>query len=91
MLRVITGTAKGTHLKVPTTGLRPATDLVRGAIFSMLENLTGDWSQVLDVFSGSGAFGIEGAFTVVGAVSLAALVLTGLWRLRGGMRPAAAE
>ncbi len=59
MLRVITGTAKGTLLKVPETGLRPATDLVRGAIFSILENLTNDWSYVLDVFSGSGAFGIE--------------------------------
>ena len=59
MLRVITGTAKGTHLKVPETGLRPATDLVRGAIFSMLENLNDDWSRVLDVFSGSGALGIE--------------------------------
>ena len=59
MLRVITGTAKGTHLKVPETGLRPATDLVRGSIFAMLENLTDDWSRVLDVFSGSGAFGIE--------------------------------
>jgi 16S rRNA (guanine966-N2)-methyltransferase len=59
MLRVITGTAKGTHLKVPDTGLRPCTDLVRGAIFSMLENLPADWSLVLDVFSGSGALGIE--------------------------------
>ncbi|MDD5287847.1 MAG: 16S rRNA (guanine(966)-N(2))-methyltransferase RsmD [Dehalococcoidales bacterium] len=59
MLRVITGTAKGTHLKVPDTGLRPATDLVRGAIFSMLENMNSDWSRVLDVFSGSGALGIE--------------------------------
>ena len=59
MLRVITGTAKGTHLKVPATGLRPATDLVRGSIFAMLENLTDDWSRVLDIFSGSGAFGIE--------------------------------
>ena len=59
MLRVITGTAKGTLLKVPSTGLRPATDLVRGAIFSILENLTDDWSCVLDLFSGSGALGIE--------------------------------
>jgi 16S rRNA (guanine966-N2)-methyltransferase len=59
MLRVITGTAKGTHLKVPATGLRPATDLVRGSIFAMLENLTDDWSRVLDIFSGSGAMGIE--------------------------------
>jgi len=32
---------------------------VRGAIFAMLENLTDDWSRVLDVFSGSGAMGIE--------------------------------
>jgi len=60
MLRVITGTAKGTLLKVPDgVGVRPATDLVRGAIFSILENLTDDWSRVLDLFSGSGALGIE--------------------------------
>jgi 16S rRNA (guanine966-N2)-methyltransferase len=60
MLRVITGTAKGTLLKVPdVVGVRPATDLVRGAIFSILENLTDDWSCVLDLFSGSGALGIE--------------------------------
>ncbi|HEX9897126.1 MAG TPA: 16S rRNA (guanine(966)-N(2))-methyltransferase RsmD [Dehalococcoidales bacterium] len=60
MLRVITGTAKGTLLKVPdVVGVRPATDLVRGAIFSILENITDDWSRVLDLFSGSGALGIE--------------------------------
>lgn len=59
MLRVIAGTAKGTHLKVPDTGLRPATDLVRGAIFSILENMDVDWSCMLDLYSGSGAMGIE--------------------------------
>jgi len=59
-MRVITGTAKGHHLKVPKgTPTRPATDLVRGAIFSILENSTGDWTRVLDLFSGSGALGIE--------------------------------
>ena len=59
-MRVITGTAKGHHLKFPKgTKTRPATDLVRGAIFSILENIADDWSQVLDVFSGSGALGIE--------------------------------
>jgi len=59
-MRVITGTAKGHHLKFPKgTRTRPATDLVRGAIFSMLENIAEDWSQVLDLFSGSGALGIE--------------------------------
>jgi 16S rRNA (guanine966-N2)-methyltransferase len=60
MMRVIAGSAKGHHLKVPKgTGTRPATDLVRGAIFSMLEGLAADWSRVLDLFSGSGALGIE--------------------------------
>ena len=59
-MRVIAGTAKGRHLKVARGGVtRPATDLVRGAIFSMLENSTDDWSEVLDCFSGSGALGIE--------------------------------
>jgi len=59
-MRVIAGTAKGHHLKFPKgTTTRPATDLVRGAIFAMLENMADDWSQVLDLFSGSGALGIE--------------------------------
>jgi len=59
-MRVITGKAKGHRLKFPKgTKTRPATDLVRGAIFSILENIASDWSQVLDLFSGSGALGIE--------------------------------
>jgi 16S rRNA (guanine(966)-N(2))-methyltransferase RsmD len=60
MVRVISGKAKGHQLKVPKgTIVRPATDLVRGAIFSILENITDDWARVLDLFSGSGALGIE--------------------------------
>ena len=59
-MRVITGKAKGHRLKYPKgTTTRPATDLVRGAIFSIVENIASDWSQVLDLFSGSGALGIE--------------------------------
>ena len=59
-MRVIAGKAKGCRLKVPKgTIVRPATDLVRGAIFSILESATSDWSQVLDLFAGSGALGIE--------------------------------
>ncbi len=59
-MRVITGTAKGHHLKFPTgTKTRPVTDLVRGAMFSILENMANDWSTVLDLFAGSGALGIE--------------------------------
>ena len=59
-MRVIAGRAKGHQLKAPKrTATRPATDLVRGAIFSILETTTADWSRVLDLFSGSGALGIE--------------------------------
>ncbi len=59
-MRVIAGKAKGHRLKGPKgTGTRPATDLVKGAIFSILENTTDNWEQVLDLFSGSGGLGIE--------------------------------
>ena len=59
-MRVIAGKAKGHRLRVPKgTTTRPATDLVRGAIFSILETTTNDWAQVLDLFAGSGALGIE--------------------------------
>ena len=59
-MRVIAGKAKGHQLKVAKgTITRPATDLVRGAIFSILETTPSDWSQVLDLFAGSGALGIE--------------------------------
>ena len=59
-MRVIAGKAKGLRLKFPKgTTTRPATDLVRGAIFSIFENATSDWARILDLFSGSGALGIE--------------------------------
>jgi len=59
-VRVIAGRAKGQRLKVPKgVYVRPATDLVKGAIFSILENTESEWGQVLDLFSGSGSLGIE--------------------------------
>lgn len=59
-MRVIAGQAKGCPLKAPHgTPTRPATELVRGAIFSILASLDADWSRVLDLFSGSGSLGIE--------------------------------
>ncbi len=70
-MRVIAGKAKGHRLKVPKgTNTRPATDLVRGAIFSILENITNNWEQVLDLFSGSGALGIEALSRGAGWVDL---------------------
>jgi 16S rRNA (guanine966-N2)-methyltransferase len=67
-LRVISGTAKGRHLVAPGRPTRPATELVRGAIFSILENMTDNWDQVLDLFSGSGALGIEALSRGAGSV-----------------------
>jgi 16S rRNA (guanine966-N2)-methyltransferase len=59
-MRVIAGTAKGVPIKFPKGApTRPATELVRGAIFSMLASSEADWSFVLDLFSGSGSLGIE--------------------------------
>ncbi len=59
-MRVITGKAKGYLLKVPKgVYVRPATDLVRGAIFSILESSDVSWARVLDLYAGSGALGIE--------------------------------
>lgn len=59
-MRVIAGEAKGHRLKVPKGNrVRPATDVVRGAIFSILESAAIDWEQILDLYSGSGALGIE--------------------------------
>lgn len=59
-MRIIAGECKGRPIKVPDRkATRPATELVRGAIFSMLANVTDDWDEVLDLFSGSGSLGIE--------------------------------
>lgn len=59
-MRIIAGKVKGCVLKSPKgSKTRPATELVRGAIFSILESAAVDWSLVLDLFSGSGSLGIE--------------------------------
>jgi len=57
-MRVIGGRLGGRTLRAPRGSLtRPTSDLVRGAIFSMLGDLGG--ASVLDLFAGSGALGIE--------------------------------
>lgn len=58
-MRVVAGVAGGIPLHVPKgVELRPTMDLVRGAIFSSLgEMIVG--AQVLDLFSGTGAIGLE--------------------------------
>jgi 16S rRNA (guanine966-N2)-methyltransferase len=73
-IRVTAGLARGRQLLIPKTDLRPTTDKVKQAMFSMLEaealrrDFEGDqdhfaamqaWPRVLDLYAGSGALGIE--------------------------------
>ncbi|MFA6861648.1 MAG: 16S rRNA (guanine(966)-N(2))-methyltransferase RsmD [Bacilli bacterium] len=59
MIRIIAGVYKGRFLKVPDTNVtRPTMDKVRQAIFSaMKDKCLGN--TVVDLFSGSGAMGLE--------------------------------
>lgn len=59
MMRVITGTAKGTKLQTPegqTT--RPTSERAKEALFSMIQ-FEIEGRRVLDLFAGSGQLGIE--------------------------------
>ncbi len=60
-MRVISGSARGRKLNAPQGGgTRPITDRAKEGIFNMLESLGGvDGATVLDLFAGSGSFGIE--------------------------------
>ncbi len=59
-MRVTGGKVKGTRLKTLSRhSIRPTTSVVKQAIFSLLENRTTNWRQVLDLYAGSGALGIE--------------------------------
>jgi 16S rRNA (guanine966-N2)-methyltransferase len=56
--RVIAGSARGVRLRAPGPGTRPLADRVKQALFAILEpDLPG--ADVLDLFAGSGAAGIE--------------------------------
>ncbi|MDD3147801.1 MAG: 16S rRNA (guanine(966)-N(2))-methyltransferase RsmD [Candidatus Riflebacteria bacterium] len=59
-MRIITGSAKGRHLKMPGGGkTRPAMDKVKGSTFNIIAGLVED-ARFLDLFAGSGNLGIEG-------------------------------
>jgi 16S rRNA (guanine966-N2)-methyltransferase len=58
-LRVISGSAGGLHLKSPKHhALRPTQDRIRQVIFSSLAEVV-PGARVLDLFAGTGSFGIE--------------------------------
>ena len=59
-MRITGGKAKGIQLRTPHGHLtRPTTNLVRQAIFSLLENTANNWCRALDLYAGTGALGIE--------------------------------
>jgi len=60
-LRIISGKAKGMQLQSPSSGslsIRPTADRCREALFSILGDTVDD-SRVLDLYAGTGAFGLE--------------------------------
>lgn len=68
-MRVIAGAARGRRLRAPDTpATRPVTERAREAVFSMLAGWVDD-AVVLDLYAGSGSFGLEalsrGAASVV--------------------------
>ncbi len=56
-LRITGGELGGRRIRVPPGDVRPTTDRVREAIFSILGSVSG--AEVLDLFCGSGALAIE--------------------------------
>lgn len=58
-MRITGGTLKGRLLVSPKkSGVRPTTDRLRSAVFSILSDSITD-TYVLDLFAGTGSFGIE--------------------------------
>jgi 16S rRNA (guanine966-N2)-methyltransferase len=60
MPRIVAGWAGSLQLAVPSDGTRPTSDRTREALFSMLESRDAiEGAAVLDLYAGSGAFGLE--------------------------------
>jgi 16S rRNA (guanine(966)-N(2))-methyltransferase RsmD len=59
-VRIIAGTAKGRPLKTPKGIMtRPTQDRIKESMFNILANYGFENYQVLDLFSGTGALGLE--------------------------------
>ena len=71
MTRIIAGFAGSLTIAVPGYGTRPTSDRVREAIFSALQARDAiEGMRVLDLYSGSGALGLEAASRGASAVTL---------------------
>lgn len=66
-IKIIGGKFKGRKILVPATNLRPTISIVKEAVFDIIDKKI-EGSKVLDLFAGSGNYGIEaysrGAFKV---------------------------
>ena len=59
-MRVLTGRSKGLRLKTPrASSVRPTSSLVKNALFETLPPDAVEDAQVLDLYAGTGALGIE--------------------------------
>ena len=59
-LRIVAGKFKSLKINVPSTSLRPSSEKVREALFNTLFSMLDfEEKSFLDIFSGSGAVGIE--------------------------------
>ena len=68
-MRIIAGSLKGRKLRTPkNSDVRPTTDKVREAVFSMLLPYMYDGFVAVDLFSGSGAMGLEAVSRGAGRV-----------------------
>ncbi|MFI5395719.1 MAG: pantetheine-phosphate adenylyltransferase [Candidatus Binatia bacterium] len=87
-MRVIAGTAKGRRLRVGRgMALRPTADKVKGALFNILESrFTLESAQVLDLFAGTGALGIEALSRGAAAVTFVEQSSASLQVLRENVR-----
>jgi 16S rRNA (guanine966-N2)-methyltransferase len=72
MSRIIAGTHRGRRLQVPPgTGTRPTSDRAREGLFSSLLSLLDlEGAQVLDLYAGSGALGLEAVSRGAAAATL---------------------
>ncbi len=60
-MRIIAGLAKGRNIPAVAQSTRPTSDRAREALFSSLASEFGDFDglHVLDLYSGTGAIGLE--------------------------------
>jgi 16S rRNA (guanine966-N2)-methyltransferase len=56
-VRIVAGSRKGARIFAPKAGTRPTGDRVREAAFNLIGPVEG--ANVLDLYAGSGAFGLE--------------------------------